>query len=161
MKRALLAVLCFALCALPCAAAGRPDSPSASVFALVIPGASPVVLQKCSDIGSRNVITEFRTGGDVTTTHKLPGQLSVLNITCSRTLSDDKSLAQWRLLVEDATSTSYRKSGALVLYDNAMREVARWNLFSVWPAELTVRVDETSGIAMENVVLAVERIERP
>jgi phage tail-like protein len=107
------------------------------------------------------VITEFRTGGDVTTTHKLPGQLSVLNITCSRTLSDDKSLAQWRLLVEDATSTSYRKSGALVLYDNAMREVARWNLFSVWPAELTVRVDETSGIAMENVVLAVERIERP
>lgn len=158
--RTVFVAFCLSLCVLPAAAAPRPDSPAAHVFALVIPSAPPIVLRTCSDIGSQNAIIEYRTGGDPSVAQKIPGQLSVLNITCSRGLSDDKSLALWRQVVE-TTGGTFRKDGALVLYDNARHEVARWNLYNAWPAKLTVNVDEASGVAEETVLLAVERIERP
>lgn len=158
--RTVVVAFCLSLSVLPVAAAARPDSPAATSFALVISGAPPIVLQTCSDIGSQNAIIEYRAGGDPGVAQKIPGQLSVLNITCSRALSDDKSLAQWRQVVETAGGT-FRKDGALVLYDNARHELARWNLYNAWPAKLTVNVDEASGVAKETVLLAVERIERP
>lgn len=158
-KNVLVAVSLF-LATLPAAGAARPDSPAAPVFALVIPNAAPIVLQNCSEIGSENAIVEVRSGGDPSETQKIPGALTVLNITCSRQLSDDKSLAVWRQIVVEA-SGAYRRDGSLVLYDNARHEVARWNLTNAWPSRLIVHVDQDNAVAMETVTLAVEAIVRP
>ncbi|MHB0968915.1 MAG: phage tail protein [Thermoanaerobaculia bacterium] len=163
MRRALLAVLCFVVASVPCIAAGPPGSPSAAVFTLTVPGAAPAVFQKCSGIGSENAIVEYRSGSDPTLAMKIPGNLAVLNVTCSRALSSDKSLAQWRQMVEDPSGpvTTFKKNGTLALNDTPAHELARWNVYGVWPAALTVEIDEESGVAMERVLLAIERVERP
>lgn len=163
MRRALLAVLCLVVVSVPCVMAAPPGSPSARVFTLVVPGAAPAVFQKCSGIGAENAIVEYRSGSDPTFVGKIPGALSVLNVTCSRALSSDKSLAQWRQVIEDPSGpvTTFKKNGTLSLNDTPAHELARWNVYGVWPAALTVEIDEESGVAMERVLFAVERVERP
>jgi phage tail-like protein len=133
------------------------------VFTLTVPGAAPAVFQKCTGIGSENAIVEYRSGSDPTLAMKIPGNLAVSNVTCSRALSSDKSLAQWRQLVEEPSGppAAYRKNGTLTINDTPAHELARWNVYGVWPAALTVEIDEVSGVAMESVLFAVERVERP
>jgi phage tail-like protein len=162
MRRALLAFMCFVVISVPCIAA-PPGSPSTGVFTLVVPGVAPAVFQNCSGIGSENAIVEYRSGSDPSFTGKTPGALSVLNVTCSRALSSDKSLAQWRQMFEDPSGpiTTYKKNGTLSLNDTPAHELARWNVYGVWPAALTVEIDEESGVAIERVLFAVERVERP
>lgn len=55
-----------------------------------------------------------------------------------------------------------RKNGSVVIYDSALKEVARFNFFNGWPSKIaTDQLSVDGGEAIkENITLVVERLER-
>lgn len=113
-----------------------------------------------SGLGSENEIVEYRDGGENDAPRKLPGGLRYCDITLERPISRDLTAWQWRQEVVNGESplsavtiTMLRRTGA---------PVARWDLFNVWPSKIKgpSTSGDDDGLAIEEITLAVERIER-
>ena len=64
------------------------------------------------------------------TVRKLPGLRKYSNITLKRGFTQDKELWQWRKTTIDGLTE--RRSGSIVLLDEARNEVLRWNFREGW-----------------------------
>ena len=139
------------------------DSLQASSFGLEIEGDSVGTFRKCTGISTKNeVITETKVKNGKTVVQKQPGLLSVGDITLERGYTDSMELYDWRDEVVNGNVSSNRKDCSIVVYNVKSEAVAQFNIFDCWPSELSgPDLDAGSNdIAIEKVVLAVERIER-
>lgn len=157
MFRTVMVAVCAFLFLIPGAEAADPK-PSAS-FELSIPGLLAAKFHSVDGLGSESEILEYRDGSTGETT-KLPGPVSYGNITLKRGVTSDGSLAAWRALVESGTGVIERKNGTIVVFDKTGRAVARYNFFHAWPVKVVVGVDPETGVAIETLTIAVERISR-
>ncbi len=135
----------------------------ASSFGLEIEGESVGTFRKCTGITNKNeIITETKVKGGKTVVQKQPGLLSVGDITLERGYTDNMDLYKWREEIVKGKVSSNRKDCSVVVYNTQDEEVARFNIFDCWPAELSgPELDASSNdVAIEKVVLACERIER-
>ena len=125
--------------------------------------------------GPREIIAGFNgiSGGgvkvekrDVTTgddPHKMhqPGSIDYENITLSRGLTTNTDLLDWfQDIVEGSID---RRSGALIIHDHDNQtEVARYEFFNAWPCSWNVpdMAADQSGMAIEKIEIAVEKVER-
>lgn len=89
---------------------------------------------------------------------KLPGRLEWGDIVLQRGITSDMSVWAWRKMVEDGDMLGARSNGSIVMFDQQLTEVARWNFENAWPSK--VEVTESDGTVVEELTMAVEFIER-
>lgn len=116
--------------------------------------------RECSGLDSTQDPVEYREGTDAPTPRKLPGIVKFSNISLKWGISDDKELWDWRKKAMDGTVE--RKSGSIVLQDEAGTEKVRWNFREGWPTKWTGPSFNATGneVAIETLDIAHEGLER-
>jgi len=115
--------------------------------------------KKVSGMDSHTEIIEFKHGNDPFV-RKKPGRTSYANIVLERGFTASDDLWDWRQKIEKGEID--RRSGSIIVLDQNMEEIARYNFFDGWPCkwEAPPMDAESSGMAIEKIELAVERVER-
>jgi phage tail-like protein len=113
-----------------------------------------------SGMTSETEVIEFKQGNDMVV-RKKPGRTTYANIVLERGYAASDDLWQWRKNIEDGNID--RRSGTITVLDNDGETiVAEFNFYEAWPAKWHVpEVDsDQSGMAIEKIELATEKIER-
>jgi phage tail-like protein len=113
---------------------------------------------ECSGLSSETDVIEYREGGDPFV-RKLPGLTRYGRIVLRRGLTDNRELWDWRQTV--VTGQIQRRSGVIVLMDDARKEVLRWRFVEGWPAkyEGPVLNGRSSEVAIESIEIEHEGLE--
>ena len=115
--------------------------------------------KKVSGMESSTEVIEFKQGNDPVV-RKKPGRTTYANLVLERGYTASDDLWQWRKGIEEGRVD--RRSGSIIVLDQNFEEVARYNFYEGWPCkwEAPPMDAESSGMAIEKVELAVERLER-
>lgn len=111
------------------------------------------------DISSDPV--EYREGNMVgMTPGKQPGILKYSNVTLKRGTTDSQVFVNWMKSVQEGKVE--RKTVVITLMDDAMADVASWQLEKAWPTKYTAPdVNATSNeVAIESLELVCEGVSR-
>lgn len=129
-------------------------------FLLQIDGTSDAVagFTEVSGINMESDIVEYREGSDTATVRKLPGLRKYGNITLKRGYTTNTEIWEWRKTVIDGVTE--RKSGAIVLLNEAREPTLRWEFSQAWVSKyegpaLNATANET---AIESIEIAVEDV---
>lgn len=104
---------------------------------------------------------EYREGNMVgMTPGKQPGILKYGNVTLKRGTTDSQLFINWMKSVQEGKVE--RKTVVITLMDDAMNEVASWQLEKAWPTKYTAPdVNATSNeVAIESLELVCEGVSR-
>ena len=133
-------------------------------FALDFSGAVAGYFSECSGIGSENEVAEQKVVNSkgVQVVIKLPGRLKWGDITLKRGVTSDLQIWDWRKLVEDGQVNAARKNGSIVMYNQELAEVARWNFQNGWPSKVSGPQPKSDGndISLEELTIVHEYITR-
>jgi phage tail-like protein len=133
-------------------------------FHVEIDGISQAQFRECTGLDSESEVIEYKEAGKdgQTIIRKQPGALKWSNIVLKRGITDIMELWEWRKQVEQGKVNEARKSGSIVLFDQANTEVARWNFVDAWPSKVTGPQAKADGneVAIEELTLAHEGLER-
>jgi len=113
-----------------------------------------------SGMTSETEIIEFKQGNDIIV-RKKPGRTTFNNIVLERGYTATDDLFQWRKNIEDGKID--RRAGSIIILDqDGQSEVARYNFYEGWPCKWHVpELDsDSSGMAIEKIEIAVEKVER-
>jgi phage tail-like protein len=87
--------------------------------------------------------------------HKLPGQSRWENLQLRYGLTSDVSLLKWRNeILADKFSGQGRRGGSIVVKNNQMKVVRRYNFVEAWPVSW-----EGPSLSASGAELAIEMIE--
>ena len=142
---------------------GRSDPLVSYHFHVEIDGITQAQFRECGGLGSESQVVEYKEAvKGVTVIRKQPGAIKWSDITLKRGVSDVMELWQWRKQVEQGKVDEARKNGSIVLYDQANKEIARWNFKEGWPSKLSgpqVKAD-ANEVAIEELTITHEGMER-
>lgn len=129
-------------------------------FLVEIGGITQAGFTDVSGFGGSSEIVEYREGGNIGLTLKLPGQVKFNNITLKWGLTDSSELYDWFRGVQRGQVD--RRDGSIIVLDLQGQEKLRWNFFGAWPTkwdgpDFSAKSNE---IAIDTLELAVENIER-
>jgi phage tail-like protein len=133
-------------------------------YAIEVQGVLKGYFTECSGLGSEHEVIEHKVvdpkGREVI--HKVPGRLKWENIVLKRGITDNMDIWDWRKKVEDGQVKEARKNGSIVMFDQDLKEVARWNFENAWPVKVTGPKLQSSSneIGVEELTLTHERLER-
>jgi phage tail-like protein len=119
---------------------------------------------ECSGLGSEHEVVEHKvvteTGQEVVL--KLPGRLKWDNITLKRGITSNMDIWDWRKQVEDGGVTGARRDGSIVMYDQELKPVARWDFERAWPLKVSGPSPkaDSNEIGIEELTIAHEYITR-
>ena len=133
-------------------------------FAVEIQGMVSGYFTECSGLGSENEVIEHKVVNEkgVEVVLKIPGRLKWENIVLKRGITSNMDIWEWRKMVEDGDVAGARQNGSVVMYDQTLAEVARWNFENAWPVKVTGPSVKSDGneIGVEELTIAHEFIER-
>ncbi len=146
-------------------ATGKRIDPLVSVnFYVDVGGKVTGMFKECSGLGSESDVVEHKvvTKGGIPTTMKVPGTLKWQNVVLKRGVTNDMEIWNWRKQVEDGKVEGARKDGSITMYNQAMKEVARWNFVSAWPIKVSGPSLNagTNEIAVEELTISHEGMKR-
>jgi phage tail-like protein len=133
-------------------------------FAVDIQGVVKGYFTSCSGLGSEHEVIEHKVvnekGQEMVI--KIPGRLKWDNIELERGITSNMDIWTWRKKVEDGNVESARQNGSIVMYDQHLKEVARWNFERGWPIKITDPQPkaDSNQIGVEKLTIAHEYIER-
>jgi phage tail-like protein len=142
---------------------GRSDPLVSYHFHVEIDGITQAQFRECGGLGSESQVVEYKEAvKGVTVIRKQPGAIKWSDITLKRGVSDIMELWQWRKQVEQGKVDEARKNGSVVLYDQANKEIARWNFKDGWPSKLSGPQVKADGneVAIEELTITHEGMER-
>ncbi len=128
-------------------------------FHLEIEGLTAGTFRNVEGLDSETEIVEYQDGDDLVL-RKRPGRTKYSNIVLKRGYVASDELWQWRKKVMDGSVE--RKSGSVILCNDAGDPVMRYNFFEAWPCKwkgFTLDGKGTDAV-VEEVELVVERLER-
>jgi phage tail-like protein len=132
-------------------------------FAVDIQGVVQGFFTECSGLGSETEIVEHKVVKDgVEVVMKIPGRLKWENIVMKRGITSNMDIWTWRKQVETGDVAGARRDGSIVMFDQTLSEVARWNFIRGWPSKVTgpsVKSD-SNEIGVEELTITHEYIER-
>ncbi len=111
-------------------ATGRVDPYAQYNFLVEIDGVTRAGFTEVGGLTTEQDAIDYRDGNETATVRKLPGLRKYSNITLKRGFTQDKELWQWRKTTIDGLTE--RRSGSIVLLDEARNEVLRWNFSEGW-----------------------------
>lgn len=133
-------------------------------YAIEIEGQVTGFFTECSGIGSENEVIEHKIVDSKGREHimKIPGRLKWENITLKRGITDNMDIWEWRDMVVQGKVDDARRNGSIVMFDQSLNEVARWNFINAWPVKVsgpTVKAD-SNEFAIEELVITHEGLYR-
>lgn len=133
-------------------------------FAVDVQGQVAGYFTECSGLGSEQEVIEHKVVNEagVEVIMKVPGRLKWENITLKRGITSNMDIWTWRKMVENGDVQGARADGSIVMYNQSLTEVARWNFQNAWPVKVTgpsVKAD-SNEIGVEELTMAHEYIER-
>ena len=145
--------------------AGQEKDPLVSAFFTIDFGGKVAgAFRECTGLGSENEVVEYKASGDKGkfVMKKIPGRMKWNNITLKRGITSDLDMWKWRKLVEDGKINEARKNGAIVMYDQTMNVLARWDFVRAWPSKLNGPAANASNneVGIEELEITHEGYER-
>jgi phage tail-like protein len=133
-------------------------------FALDVQGEIAGYFTEVSGIGSETEVIEQKVVNEkgVETVLKIPGRLKWGDITLKRGITSNLDLWKWRKMVEDGKVKDARRNGSIIMYDQELKEQARWNFLQAWPSKISGPTPKAEGneISLEELTLVHEYITR-
>lgn len=133
---------------------GSPANPfPSSNFRVEIDGITTASFRECTGLAGDSTVIEYREGTDFARTpRKIIGQQTYPNITLKRGYTTNRELWDWfRNIVNGVPD---KRSGSIILMDEARNDVLRWNFENGW----IKKIEGPSFNATSNEV-AVESVE--
>jgi len=138
------------------------DPQGSFIFCLEIDGIEVAQFLECSGLKSSTTIYELEEGGMNHRVHKLPGQSKWDNLQLRYGVTGDVSLLGWRGdVIQDNFGQDMRKNGAIVVKNNQMEVVRRYNFQDAWPVswEGPAFNANSNELAIESIELAHNGIQ--
>ena len=138
------------------------DPQGAYIFCLEINKQEVAHFLECSGLKSSTTVFELEEGGMNHRVHKLPGQSRWENITLRYGVTGDATMLQWRGdILQDKFKADSRRNGAIVVKNNNMQVVRRYNFKAAWPVswEGPSFNSQSNELAIESIELAHDGIE--
>ena len=133
-------------------------------FAIEFQGKVTGAFRECSGLGSSNEVILHKASNEKgqIVIKKIPGNLTINDITLRQGITDDMDMWNWRKQVEDGKVNEARKNGSVVLYSHDGKEIARWNFVNAWPSKISgPNVNAgTNEVAIEELQLTHEGYKR-
>jgi phage tail-like protein len=143
---------------------GRDDPLIGFHFALDVQGQIAGYFTEVSGIGSETEVIEQKVVNEkgVETVLKIPGRLKWGDITLKRGVTNNLQLWDWRKKVEDGKVKDARRNGSIIMYDQELKEQARWNFLQAWPSKISGPnpKSDSNEIMLEELTLVHEYITR-
>ncbi len=119
---------------------------------------------ECSGIGSEHEVIEHKIVDDAghELIQKIPGRLKWENVTLKRGITDNMDIWEWREQVVLGNVDEARRNGSIVMFDQSLTEVARWNFERAWPVKVSgpsVKSD-SNEFGIEELVITHEGLYR-
>jgi phage tail-like protein len=144
--------------------ADRKDPLAGFHYAIEIQGVISGFFTECDGIGSEHEVIEHKVVDSSGHAHvqKIPGRLKWENITLKRGITDNMDIWDWRELVVQGDVDEARHNGSIVMFDQSLEEVARWNFVNAWPVKVSGPAVESDSneFAVEELVVAHEGLYR-
>jgi phage tail-like protein len=120
--------------------------------------------RECTGLGSENEVVEYKASGEKGEYIKcmVPGRMKWNNITLKRGITADLDMWKWRQLVEQGKVEEARRNGAIIMYNQNLEVVARWDFVRAWPSKLTGPTANAANneVAIEELEITHEGYER-
>jgi phage tail-like protein len=133
-------------------------------FSLDFGGVVAGYFTECSGIGSEHEIIEHKVINDKgqEIVMKIPGRLKWENIVLKRGITSSMDLWKWRKMVEDGDVDGARRDGSIIMFDQDLNPVARWDFNRAWPTKVSGPSPkaDSNEIGVEEVTIAHEYIKR-
>ncbi|MCL4264260.1 MAG: phage tail protein [Anaerolineae bacterium] len=133
-------------------------------FGIEIQGVVSGYFTECSGLGSEQEIVEHKviTESGQEVVMKLPGRLKWENITLKRGITSSMDIWNWRKQVEDGNVDAARHNGSVVMYNQQLAPIARWNFEQAWPVKVSGPQPkaDSNEIGVEELTIAHEYIVR-
>jgi phage tail-like protein len=128
-------------------------------FLVEIDGITRAAFSEVGGLESETAVIEYRVGGEPNTVRKLPGLTKYANLVLRRGITKDADLWNWRKTVVQGNVD--RRNGSIVLLDDDLTEVLRWNFFQGWIAKWEGPTLNAKGneVAIETIEIAHEGLE--
>lgn len=125
-------------------------------FLLEIDGIIRAAFSECSGLSSDTDPTEYRSGDENITVREIPGLKKFATISFKRGIVQDTELWNWCKTVLDGATE--RKSGSIVVLNEAREPALRWNFREGWPTKWAgPSLNATGGeLAIETLEIAYE-----
>jgi phage tail-like protein len=145
--------------------AARDSDPLISFhFAIEVQGKISGFFTECGGLGSEHEVIEHKIvdtkGREIV--QKLPGRMKWQDITLKRGITKEMDIWKWRKQVEDGDVEGARRNGSIVMFDQGLKEVARWNFERGWPTKVTgpsLQAD-SNAFGVEEMTIVHEGITR-
>jgi phage tail-like protein len=127
------------------------------------------VLNKCSSLKKTTEMTEWREGGDPSTSRKLPGKTTYDAITLEQGITHETAFEEWANLVNnfqgDAAMSlkNFRKDITIDVFNEAGQQIFSYNVYRCWVSEYQALPElDASGnaVMISNIKLENEGWER-
>jgi phage tail-like protein len=133
-------------------------------FALEVQDEIAGYFTECTGIGSENetITHSVVTAKGVEVVLKVPGRLKWGDITLKRGITSNLDLWNWRQQVEEGKVKEARRDGSIVMFNQELTEVARWNFKQAWPSKISGPAPKAEGneIVLEEITIVHEYISR-
>ncbi|NLT74521.1 MAG: phage tail protein [Chloroflexi bacterium] len=144
--------------------ANRSDPLVGFHYAIDIQGEVTGYFTECSGIGSEHEVIEHKVVDADGHEHilKIPGRLKWENITLKRGITENMDIWDWRDMVVQGKVDDARREGSIIMFDQGLQEVARWNFEKAWPVKVsgpTVKAD-SNELGIEELVITHEGLYR-
>lgn len=128
-------------------------------FKVEIEGVTTGAFRNVEGLDSETEIVEYQDGDDMIL-RKRPGRTKYSNVTLKRGYINNTELWEWRKAVIDGKVM--RKSGSIILCDDAGEEIMRYNFFEAWPSKWKGFTLDGKGtdVNVEEIELVCEKLER-
>jgi phage tail-like protein len=133
-------------------------------YAVEIQGKVSGYFTECSGLGSEHEVIDHKVvdakGKEVI--QKIPGRLKWESIVLKRGITDTMDIWEWRKMVEDGDVDGARANGSIVMMDQHLNAVARWNFENAWPVKVSgpSMKSDSNEIGIEELTIAHEYIRR-
>lgn len=134
-------------------------------FALEVQGKVTGFFTEVSGLGSETEVIEHKVIGHEKQSEivrKIPGRMKWGDITLKRGITAEMDVWTWRKMVEDGDIEGARADGSIIMFDQSMTPVAKWNFIRAWPSKVNGPSLQSDGnsLGVEEMTLVHEGIER-
>jgi phage tail-like protein len=118
-----------------------------------------------SGIGSESEVIEHKVtseGAQESLIRKIPGRLTWGDITLKRGITSNMDFYDWRAQVEQGAVADARMDGSVIMVDQSLNPVARWNFTAGWPSKIDGPsfTSDANTYGIEELTIVHEGIER-
>lgn len=134
--------------------ARNPDPAHVALFRIELDGITAAEFLECSGLKNSTEVVEYYEGGENTHMHKFIGNTKYPNITLKKGVTaNSKTIWEWRNAITSNQKPLF-KNGAIILLNDRMQEICRWNFKNGWPCRW-----DGPELKAGNNALAVEVLE--